>query len=215
MAGKHGLDMLLTQYKSSTNLKKYIKCFLDEFEEIKVAIADTVRYRYLADSFGVMVDDIAYLVGTSRIIYGATSLGFFGFYANPAALPAGSDLTPGKGGILRSDADKESGDFVRSDSQLKDAIRGRIIKTVSNCKIEDILSFCDLVLGRELDLEIREGALKMDFIYHGTFSVAEKVLMAYMLPDIKPVGVSITLADDDGTIALVYSSVNFPPDNLL
>ena len=214
MAGKHGLDMLLMQYKNSPNLKKYIQCFLDEFAEIKVAIADSIRYRYLAESFGVMIDDIAYLVGTSRIIYGAASLGFFGFYANPAALPAGSDLTPGKGGILRSDADKESGDFVRTDGQLKDAIRARIIKTVSACNINDILAFCDLVAGRSLDFEIKEGALKMDFIYHGTLSVSEKVLLAHMLPDIKPVGVTITLADDDGTIALVYSSVNFPPDNL-
>lgn len=214
MAGKHGLDMLLMQYKNSPNLKKYIQCFLDEFAEIKVAIADSIRYRYLADSFGVMIDDIAYLVGTSRIIYGAASLGFFGFYANPAALPAGSDLTPGKGGILRSDADKESGDFVRTDGQLKDAIRARIIKTVSACNINDILAFCDLVAGRSLDFEIKEGALRMDFVYHGTLSVSEKVLLAHMLPDIKPVGVTITLADDDGTIALVYSSVNFPPDKL-
>lgn len=214
MAGKQGLQMLLTQYKNSPNLRGYVQCILDEFAEVKLAMADTVRYRYLAESFGVMVDDIAYLVGTSRIIYGAASLGFFGFYANPAALPAGSDLTPGKGGILRSDADKESGDFVRTDSQLKGAIRGRIIKTVSNCKINDILMYCDLVLGRELPMEIKEGALKMDFIYHGTLDVSEKVLLAHMLPDIKPCGVSITLADDDGSITLVYSNPIYPPSNL-
>ena len=214
MAGKHGLDMLLTQYKQSTNLKKYIQCFLDEFAEVKKAMEDSVKYRYLADSFGVMVDDIAYLVGASRTIYGAASLGFFGFFTNPGAYPAGDDNDPSVGGVLRSDGDKESGDFVRTDSQLKNAIRARIIKIVGNCNIEQLITYVDLVLGREIDLEIKEGHQKMDFIVHGKLSVAEKVLMAYMLPDFKPVGIKITLKDDGGPISLVYVSNVYPPEKL-
>ena len=211
---KHGIDMLLSQYKNSPNLKAYINCFIDEFAEVKKAIADTIKYRRLADSFGVMVDDIAYLVGASRIIYGAESLGFFGFYSNPAAYPAGDDNNPAVGGILRSDTDRESGDFTRTDAQLKDAIRARIIKNYTNCMIEDILDFCDLVLDEELDLEIVEGFQKMDFIVHRTLTVQQKILMAHMLPDIKPAGISITLSDDAGEIALVYSSVTYPPDHV-
>ena len=215
MAGKTGLQMLLTQYQESQNLKDYIQCFLDEFAEIKTAINDSIKYRYLADSFGVMVDDIAYLVGTSRIIYGAASLGYFGFYANPAAEPAGDDNNPGIGGILRSDSDRESGDFIRSDEQLKNAIRARIIKTVSNCNIDDMYRFCDLVLDRELPLTIVESAKKLDFVYKGKLPVRDKVILAHMLPDIKPGGIRFTLKDDDGDIALVYNTVNYPPDNLL
>lgn len=104
-----------------------------------------------------MVDDIAYLVGASRIIYGATSLGYFGFYDNPGAYPAGDDNNPAVGGILRSDSDKESGDFVRTDTQLKNAIRARITKIVGNCSIEQIITYVDLVLGRSVDLEIVES----------------------------------------------------------
>lgn len=212
---KHGTEMLLSQYQNSPNLKAYIECFLSEFDEVKVAIADSIKYRRLADSFGVMVDDIAYLVGATRIIYGAASLGFFGFYSNPAAEPAGDDTVfPLEGGVLRSDADKESGDFVRTDTQLKGAIKARIIKTMTNCNIEDIIDFCDLVVGRSLELEIKEGSLKMDFILHEKLSVSDKVLIAHMLPDIKPSGISITLADTSGSIALVYSSLVYPPDNL-
>ena len=214
MAGRHGLDLLLSQYKQSTNLQKYIKCFIDEFAEVKQAMSDSVKYRYLADSFGVMVDDIAYLVGASRTIYGAASLGFFGFFTNPGAFPAGDDNDPSVGGVLRSDGDKESGDFVRTDSQLKNAIRARIIKIVGNCNIEQLITYVDLVLGREIDLEIKEGHQKMDFIVHGKLSVAEKVLMAYMLPDFKPVGIKITLKDDGGPISLVYVSNVYPPEKL-
>lgn len=212
---KHGTEMMLSQYYKSPNLKAYIECFVSEFAEIKVAMEETIKYRRLADSFGVMVDDIAYLVGASRIIYGAAALGFFGFYSNPSAEPAGDDtVQPLDGGILRSDADKESGDFVRTDSQLKGAIRARIIKTVTNCNIEDIINYCDLVIGRSLPMEIKEGPLTMDFIIHEKLSVSDKVLIAHMLPDIKPSGVAITLADSAGKIVLVYSSVNYPPDQL-
>lgn len=207
---KRGLGMLLSQYKHSPNLKKYIQCFLDEFKEIEQAMKDVVKYRYLADSFGVMVDDIAYLVGASRILYGAAALGFFGYYENPAAESTGDDNRPGVGGILRSDSDRNSGDFIRTDAQLKNAIRGRIIKTVTNCCIDDLLLFCDLVVGRELDLEIVEGDLKMDFIVHGTLPTTERVLLSFMIPDIKPAGIQCTLKDDSGNIALVYYSTDYP-----
>lgn len=213
MAGKHGLDMLLSQYYHSPNLKKYIQCILDEFAEVKQAMADSVKYRYLADSFGVMVDDIAYIVGASRIIYGAAALGYFGFYSNPGAYPAGDDNDPSIGGILKSDSDKESGDFVRTDSQLKAAIRARILKITGNCNIEQILNYIDLVVGRELDLEVVEGFQKMDYIVHGKLSVSEKVLLSYMLPDFKPVGIAITLADDSGNIVLVNASKDYPPES--
>lgn len=214
MAGKHGLDMLLSQYYQSPNLKQYIKNFLDEFAEVKQAMSDSIKYRYLAESFGVMVDDIAYLVGASRTIYGAAALGYFGFYSNPAAYPAGDDKDPGVGGILRSDYDKESGDFVRTDGQLKDAIRARIIKIVGNCSIEQLISYTDLVLGQSLDVEIIEGNQTVHFKIHETLSVADKVLLAYMLPDFKPVGIAYSLEDNKGEIALVYSSKVYPPETV-
>lgn len=212
MADKHGLDMMLSQYYSSPNLKAYIKCFLDEFAEVKKAMSDSIKYRYLADSFGVMVDDIAYIVGASRIIYGASALGFFGFYSNPGAYPAGDDNNPALGGILRSDSDKESGDFVRTDMQLKSAIRARIVKIVGNCSVEQMIQYIDLVLGRSVDLEVVESPDSMAFTVHETLSVADKVLLAYMLPDFKPVGIAYTLHDSAGEIALVYGSKVYPPE---
>lgn len=212
MAGKHGLDMLLSQYKHSENLKKYISCFISEFAEVRQAQEDSIKYRYLADSFGIMVDDIAYIVGASRIIYGAAALGYFGFYDNPGAYPAGDDNDPTKGGILKSDSDKESGDFVRTDAQLKNGIRARIVKIMGNCNIEQLIAYVELVIGRTMDLEIREGHQSMEYIVHGTLSVSERVLMACMLPDFKPVGINISLADNSGNIELVYIANTYPPE---
>ncbi len=67
--------MLLSQYALSPNLRKYISIFLEESAEVKKAMTDSIKYRYLADSFGIMVDDLAYLVGASRVIHGAQHLG--------------------------------------------------------------------------------------------------------------------------------------------
>ncbi|QEM43049.1 baseplate wedge protein [Escherichia phage vB_EcoM_4HA13] len=212
MAGKHGVNMLLSQYKNSENLKKYVSIIVSEFEEVRKAQEDSIKYRYLADSFGVMVDDIAYLVGASRVIYGAVALGYFGFYSNPGAHPAGDDNNPNIGGILKSDSDKDSGDFVRTDTQLKQAIRARIIKIMGNCNVEQLITYTELVLGRTIDLEVREGHQTIDYIVHGTLSVDDKVLLSYMLPDFKPAGIAITLADNSGDIALVYVSKIYPPE---
>lgn len=212
MAGKQGLDMLMSQYVNSVNLKAYIKCILDEFAEVKQALNDVVKYRYLADSFGVQVDDIAYLVGASRTIYGAASLGFFGFYTNSGAYPAGDDNNPTVGGVLRSDSDRESGDFVRSDTQLKNAIKARVLKITGNCTVEQMIQYVELVLGRSVNLEITEGHQTLAFKIHETLSVVDKVLLSYMLPDFKPSGIAPTLADNAGSIALVYNSTYFPPE---
>ena len=212
MAGKQGLDMLMSQYVNSVNLKAYIKCILDEFAEVKQALNDVVKYRYLADSFGVQVDDIAYLVGASRTIYGAASLGFFGFYTNSGAYPAGDDNDPTVGGVLRSDSDRESGDFVRSDTQLKNAIKARVLKITGNCTVEQMIQYVELVLGRSVNLEIIEGHQTLAFKIHETLSVVDKVLLSYMLPDFKPSGIAPTLADNAGSIALVYNSTYFPPE---
>lgn len=213
MAGKVGLDMLLSEYKHSPNLKKYITCFLEEFAEVKQALADIVKYRYLADSFGVMVDDIAYLVGASRIIYGADPLGYFGFYSEPSALPAGDDNKPGVGGILKSDNDRDSGDFVRTDLQLKNAIRARILKITGNCNVEQMIAYIELVVGRELRVEIMEHNDKtFDVIVHEALPIGDKVLLAYMLPEFKPAGIRMSFRDDGGDISLPYVSNVYPPE---
>lgn len=212
MAGKHGLDMLLVEYQNSPNLKKYIEILLTEFEEVSVAQEDSVRFRYLSDAFGMMLDDVAYLVGASRILYGAAALGYFGFYDEPSALPAGDDNNKFVGGVLKSDADRDSGDFVRNDTQLLAAIRARIIKIMGNCNVEQLIQYFDLIVGRSLKLEVKEGFKKIDYIVHEELTVADKVILSQMLSDFKPVGISITFADSTGNISLIENSKIYPPE---
>jgi hypothetical protein len=207
---KHGLDLLLNQYSNSQSLKEYIQCILSEFDEVKKALQDIVKYRYLADSFGVQVDDIAYLVGASRTIYGAKALGYFGYYEDPEAYGTGDDNQPGIGGRLKSDYDRDSGDFVRTDVQLKNAIRARIIKATSGCTLNDMYNFCDLIVGRSLPMVITEGKLSVDFHVKEELPVGDKVILSFAIADIKPAGITATFRDNSGNIELVYYSKDYP-----
>ncbi|MBI0275399.1 DUF2612 domain-containing protein [Hafnia alvei] len=207
---KHGIELLLSQYQNSPNLKQYISLLIEEFMILRVVFAEVVKYRYLAKSFGVQVDDVAYLVGASRVIYGAAPIGYFGYYDNAQALGAGDDNDRSEGGVFKGDGDKDSNDLILNDSQLKGAIRARIIKTVTNCSINDLLLYCDLLVGRELDIEIIETPASIKVRYHGTFSLNERALMANILPDIKPVGVNTTLVDDSGNIDMRSVGKDYP-----
>lgn len=200
---RHGLDLLLAQYRNSPNLIKYISILLSEFDLLVKVFDDIKIKRRLTIARGQQLDDIAELVGTSRIVYGADPLGYFGYYDNPQA--SGIDV-----GIFKSEDGKDSGDLILSDKQLKNRIKARIIKTMGNVCIEDLLEYCDLTLGRNLDIELTEGTASVNLKYHGILSPADKALLATTLTDIKIVGVPITLQDDGGDIVLQYDSKDYP-----
>ncbi|MBG6243002.1 MAG: DUF2612 domain-containing protein [Candidatus Symbiopectobacterium sp. Dall1.0] len=206
---RHGLDLLLSQYANSPNIKKYIEILVEEIDKIISVHFDIIKYRQLANAYGVQLDDIAYLVGASRIIFGASPLGYFGYYSNAQALGIGDDGNSNIGGFFMGDESEVSGDLVLVDEQLRGAIRARVVKIVSNCNINDILSFCDLLVGRSLDIEITEGEASLHLRYHGILNYSDRSLLANIIPEIKTSGVTFTLSDDMGDIEMTTVR-NFP-----
>ncbi|MEY6830938.1 DUF2612 domain-containing protein [Enterobacter roggenkampii] len=200
---RHGLDLLLAQYRNSPNLIKYISIFLTEFDVLVKVFEDIKLKRRLPLAKGMQLDDIVEIVGTGRVVYGADPLGYFGYFDNPQAYAI--DV-----GILKSEDSKHSGDLILSDKQLRSRIKARIIKTMGNVCIEDLLQYCDLTLGRELDIELTEGTASVNLKYHGILSPADKALLSTSLTGIKVVGVPITLQDDAGNIVLQYPSKDYP-----
>lgn len=200
---RHGIDLLISQYRNSPNLIKYISILLSECQLLDIVFEAIVLGRRLDIAKGQQLDDIAVIVGTSRIVYGADPLGYFGYYDNPQANGIGI-------GYFKSDDDKDSGDLILTDPMLRNRIRARVIKTMGNSCIEDVLEYCDLLLSRKLDLEIQEEEATCHLIYHGTLDNADKALLANVIPDIKVVGVTFTLQDDAGDIEIIYESKDFP-----
>lgn len=205
MDERHGLNLLLAQYRNSPNLIKYISILLTEFSELELVFQAIILGRQFNTAVGFQLDCIAELVGTSRTIYGANALGYFGYYDN--AQSYGINV-----GRFRGKDDKETGDLILSDEQLKARIKARVIKTMGNLCIEDILEYCDLLLGRSLDIEITEGTASLHIRYHGVLSMYDKALLANVLYDIKVVGVAYTLEDDDGDIEVQIVSIDYPAE---
>lgn len=196
--------LLLMQYKSSPNLSAYINCFLQEVDIVNKAIEDSINLRYLSDAFGKQLDVIGEIVGIGRIFYGAASLGYFGFYNDPqSASPSiGDAFAPTIGGIYKSITDRNSADYVMDDVTYKKAIYAKIIKNMTNCCIEDVLLYIDLVIGFSCDTEIKEGNSHVDIYIHESLTQLQRISIGLLINGVRPICTSMTLRDNHGTIVI-------------
>ena len=197
-------ELLLAQYKDSPNLSAYINCFVAEIDIISKAIEDTINLRYLADATGKQLDVIGEIVGLGRIFYGAAALGYFGFYDDPqSAVPSiGDTNTPGVGGIYKSISDRAAADYVMDDVTYKKAIYAKIVKNMTNCCIEDVLLYIDLIIGFSCDTQITESNCQVDIYVHENLNQLQRISLSLLISGVRPVGVSMTLRDNYGTIVI-------------
>lgn len=197
-------SLLLMQYKSSPNLSAYIDCFLQEVDIINKAIEDSINLRYLSDAFGKQLDVIGDIVGIGRIFYGAASLGYFGFYDDPqSANPSiGDAASPTIGGVYKSITDRDSADYIMDDIAYKKAIYAKIIKNMTNCCVEDVLLYIDLVVGRACDTQITESVLHVDIYVHEDLTQLQRIALGLLIDGVRPICTSMTLMDNHGAIVI-------------
>lgn len=197
-------DLLLAQYKDSPNLAAYIGCFMAEVDIISKAIQDTINLRYLADATGKQLDVIGEIVGIGRIFYGAAALGYFGYYDDPqSATPSiGDAFNSNVGGVYKSVTDRDSADYVMDDATYKKAIYAKIVKNMTNCCIEDVLLYIDLVIGFSCDTEIVESSCNVDIYVHEDLNQLQRISLSLLISGVRPVGVSMTLRDNYGFITI-------------
>lgn len=197
-------SLLLMQYKSSPNLSAYIDCFLQEVDIINKAIEDSINLRYLSDAKGKQLDTIGEIVGISRIFYGAASLGYFGFYDDPqSAIPSiGDAFDSTVGGIYKSVTDRDSADYVMDDVTYKKAIYAKIIKNMTNCCIEDVLLYIDLVVGFSCDTEIVESDRRVDIYVHEDLTQQQRISLSLLINGVRPICVGMSLRDNHGLITI-------------
>lgn len=196
--------LLLMQYKSSPNLSAYIDCFLQEVDIINKAIEDSINLRYLSNAKGKQLDVIGEIVGIGRIFYGAASLGYFGFYDDPqAAIPSiGDAFDSTVGGVYKSITDRDSADYVMDDGTYKKAIYAKIIKNMTNCCIEDVLLYIDLIVGFSCDTEIVESNCHSDIFVHENLTQQQRISLSLLINGVRPICVSMTLRDNHGVITI-------------
>ena len=92
-----------------------------------------------------------------------------------------------------------------SDEDYKRALKARIFRASSNCNINDMYAFLEIIIGQTLDLSIEEDATYpiTNITYTGTFSLLNKAVLSQILTGIKPIGTQMNLFDGNGVIPLV------------
>ena len=209
---KRADSLIISQYNSSINLHKYIECFTIVFNDVLQACIEVATQRYLDYAVGAQLDVIGVIVGQPRTLSGSKPLGYFGYYENPqSADPSiGTDEDPTIGGILKGDLDKDSADFILTDSAYYNVLKARILKNSSNCCIEDVLEYVDLILGKATDTEIIESTTKnaAHLRIHEKLSTVAKATLASLIKQMKVGGVRYTMEDDGGIIDINSEGVN-------
>lgn len=199
------------QYRNSENLKSYLDSFLLEVNELTKAAEDTINYRYLADAYGYQLDVIGEILGQGRVFFGANPLGYFGFYDDPQSkVPSiGDKFDITKGGIYKGLGDRNAGDLVLGDEAYRRALYAKVIQNGSNCRIDHMLKFIDLITGLECNTEITEsGKCSFHIFIHEDLTQTQRVNVSLLTPQLRPAGVSMSVKDNYGIIDLGYSTKN-------
>lgn len=193
-------ELLLSQYQGSQNLKDYIKCFVKPTQDNFTALNAMMLSRKIDEATGYSLDKIAKTVGEQRILRGSAALGFFGFDGEADALPLNE-------GIFFSYGDAKTGDLVLTDQSLRRLVRARILQNTSGGKVEDVISYIELIVGKTLDIEIVEGSASVAITIKDTLGIQDKLLLSIRLYNILPIGVKATLQDLGGVINLEVLNV--------
>lgn len=192
-------ELIISQYKNSENLKNYIKAITRPIQSIVPVSGEAIKSRQIKSATGYSLDKIGKTVGEGRIIVGAAALEYFGFNKAPAAL--GLDV-----GIFFSYGDATTGDLVLTDMQYRNLIRARILKNTSGGRREDVLKYCELLIGREADIEITSGVCTTDIFFKEALQPQDKLLLAVRVSSIVAVGVKVTLRDINGIIEVFHDT---------
>lgn len=191
-------ELILSQYKNSPNLIKYIKCFTRPVQSIITTSAHVIESRCIQKASGYSLDKIGKTVGEFRVIRGGAASPYFGFKDNASALGLGV-------GQLLSYGEKESGDLVLGDPDFRSLIQARIMKNTSGGRIEDIIKYLDLLTlgtmgGQTLNTQITQGTLNLSIHFKNKVPIPAKLLLSLRASDILSSGIGFTMTDLDGKI---------------
>ena len=78
----------------------------------------------------------------------------------------------------------------------------KILKNSSNCTVDDVIEYVNLVVGRKVDLEIIESETEnaAHLRYHEKLSVTDKAILSSTIKQMKVGGVRYTMEDNGGII---------------
>lgn len=196
------MQLMLMQYRTSPNFIAHISVYAAEIQEVYSCLQQCLRERYYGQARGAQLDVVGEIVGASRTLEGVVVAGNFGYLAAAEALGMGRDDDPSLGGPLRSEKDEVVEDIKLEDDLFRNWIDARIIKNVTNCNVEDTISFFRLLLGKpELLVEVKNPApATAEITLHTILDIYEAARVRSLAEHIKPAGVTFIVQDEQGVI---------------
>ena len=156
MAYKVARGMLLEQYASSTNLKDYIACFLEEFDQLFVAIDEVHFGRFLEYAEGTQLDTIGEILQQSRHIK-TTDEKNFGFVGATYVDGMADKATPQTGGIFLDGENSKYTVVPLTDDVYRRLllVRGQCV-TMDTQTVNSLYRLLDILIPGTGDIEIAE-----------------------------------------------------------
>lgn len=186
--------LILRQYHESPNLLQYMHAYVEEMDELFVAIDDVYFGRLLENAVGAQLDVIGEILQQSRNV--DLKAIYFGFFGAPLVDGFGTVLDSQQGGIFKSAA--LSGATI---TPLDDATYRRVLLCKGNllnsdvCSIETIYKSVNILLGRVptrfVLVEPAPMQVRLELSDSDT-SHSEELLINYMARYFSPAGITFT-----------------------
>ena len=133
------ISRLVTQFRESTNLIKYIESLLIESNNLEAVFQSLLEERWIETAIGQQLDVLGIIVGQPRILVDADIFSYFGFAINPTSKSFGTITNASIGGEFRGINTLTEGNRVLTDDEYRLFIKARIIKNISRSTPEDII----------------------------------------------------------------------------
>lgn len=147
--------MLLEQYKYSVNLKQYIRCYTESLNDLRVAMDEVYKGRFLEYAEGKQLDVIGVLLDQPRTVDAGGS-GTFGFTGGSSFVKGFGDKDDkNKGGKFDSRNKEGSVTVSLTDSQYRNLLKARAyVMGSKDMNVNSTLKVLDILAGREIKKKI-------------------------------------------------------------
>lgn len=190
---------LATQFREATNLINYIKSLLSESNDLEQVFQDLLEKRFIDTAEGVQLDVLGVIVGQPRDFKVEVVDIFFGFRASIGGDTFGTIGDAGQGSNFRSVSDIEFAEVTTDDTTYRILIRAKIAKNISRSTINETIDIVLQGITSATTVVVSESMAEFRLQFPGTLSDNDKLLLARTNYVPRPAGVSVVLADDDGS----------------
>lgn len=190
---------LATEFREATNLINYIRSLIKENDNLEQVFQDLLNDRFIDTAEGVQLDILGVIIGQDRDFKIEVVETFFGFRGAIGGDTFGTSGDSNQGSNFRSISDVEFDSVTTDDETYRILIRAKVAKNISRSTINETIDIVLQGITSATTVVVSENMAEFRLQFPGTLSDNDKLLLARTPYVPRPAGVSLILADDDGS----------------